>query len=189
MAIELHGKRCAQRDDDGLRVALHEIEQTEAYVQRLLFVAAGKQDVDKAARIIDCFEDLRSSLDPFAVHKEVSLTWSLDASIGDACVCDGPSLVAAVTNLVFNAMHVAKHVDVLLNTSQPGQLAVMVVDDGPGPSLEVQESLFEPFVTTKPEGLGLGLPLVRRASRRLGGDVQWSREGSKTIFNLTAKIQ
>lgn len=189
MAVELHRKRCKQRDDDGLRIAVHEIEQTESYVQRLLFVAAGKQDVDKPARIVDCYEDLRSSLNPLALHKGIALSWDLEASIADAQVADGPSWVAAVTNLVFNAMHVATQVNVRLNRREAGQLVITVEDNGPGPSIEVQENLFDPFITTKPEGLGLGLPFVLRASRRLGGDVQWLRKDSKTSFILTAKIQ
>ena len=189
MAVELHMKRCKQRPDDGLQIAVHEIEQTESYVQRLLFVAAGKQEIDKPARIIDCYEDLRSSLNPLAVHKGIALSWDLEAGIVDAQIVDGPSLVAAVTNLIFNAMHVATQVDVRLNRCQAGRLVITVEDNGPGPSIEVQENLFDPFITTKPEGLGLGLPLVLRASRRLGGDVQWLRKNSKTSFILTAIIQ
>jgi signal transduction histidine kinase len=188
MAIELHGKKCNQRDDEGLRIALHEIEQTESYVQRLLFVAAGKQDVDKPARVVDCFDDLKSSLNSIASHTGVKLTWHLDTSIHDAKVVDGPTLVAAITNLVFNAMHASSNVVINANLVGDGHLAVEVMDDGPGPSLEIQETLFDPFVTTKPEGQGLGLPLVRRASRRLGGDVHWLRKDFRTIFTLTAKI-
>lgn len=46
-----------------------------------------------------------------------------------------------------------------------------VKDDGPGLSLEAREQLFQPFATTKPDGLGLGLVISRGIMRSLGGDL------------------
>ena len=189
MAIELHGRRCEQRSDEGLRIALHEIGQTESYIQRLLVVAAGKQDVDRSMCVVDCFNDLRASLSSTAAHHQVTLTWLVESSIDGASVLDGPSLIAAVTNLVFNAMNVSNCVEVRAVRIRDARVSIEVIDNGPGPSPQIQETMFDPFITTKPEGLGLGLPLVRRASQRLGGDIHWLRKDSKTIFTLTARIQ
>jgi two-component system sensor histidine kinase PilS (NtrC family) len=46
-----------------------------------------------------------------------------------------------------------------------GQSAVVltVTDDGPGIAAEVRDTLFDPFITTRPGGSGLGLPVVHRA--------------------------
>jgi len=46
-----------------------------------------------------------------------------------------------------------------------------VVDDGPGLSSEVRESLFTPFVTAKPRGTGLGLTVVQKVAHAHGGRV------------------
>ena len=67
--------------------------------------------------------------------------------------------------------------------------AVTVSDDGDGPPSEVAGEIFEPFVTSKPEGLGLGLPLVARSARRLGGEVTWTRVDATTRFRLTFSVQ
>jgi len=49
-------------------------------------------------------------------------------------------------------------------------------DDGPGISSEVQDKLFEPFATTKPGGTGLGLYIVSRRVRELGGEISCSTD-------------
>ena len=46
-----------------------------------------------------------------------------------------------------------------------------IVDSGPGFPQEVLDHLFEPFVTTKPDGTGLGLIIMREACRLHGGDL------------------
>lgn len=188
MAVELHAKGCGQ-NDEGLSIALHEIEQTESYVRRLLDVAAGKQGIDKPAKVIDCVQDVQSSLGATANHMNKQLSWQVAPDIGSRVVQDGPSLVAAITNLVFNAMQSGREVSVYVALRGAKQVAIEVTDNGPGPAPEIRETLFEPFVTTKPEGLGLGLPLVRRAAQRLGGDVDWKRNETHTTFTLVANAE
>ena len=48
---------------------------------------------------------------------------------------------------------------------------VCVRDHGPGVSDEIRAHLFEPFNSTKPDGLGLGLAISRSIARRFGGDL------------------
>ncbi|MCU0751065.1 MAG: ATP-binding protein, partial [Akkermansiaceae bacterium] len=50
-------------------------------------------------------------------------------------------------------------------------VVIAIKDAGPGISPEVQPRLFEPFYTTKPEGLGLGLSISRSIAERLGGEL------------------
>ncbi len=56
------------------------------------------------------------------------------------------------------------------NEEQPGVL-LMIRDNGPGFADEVLERIFEPYVTTKPRGTGLGLPIVRRIIEDHGGRI------------------
>lgn len=50
-----------------------------------------------------------------------------------------------------------------------GWVRIDIEDNGPGMSPEVAQQVFRPFFTTKPQGLGLGLPLARRIVERMGG--------------------
>lgn len=52
---------------------------------------------------------------------------------------------------------------------QSGGCRIEVADDGPGMSAELQRQVMKPFFTTKPQGLGLGLPLAQRIVARLQG--------------------
>jgi signal transduction histidine kinase len=51
-------------------------------------------------------------------------------------------------------------------------ITIDVSDDGPGVPSEVRAKLFEPLVTSKKSGTGLGLALVRRVARAHSGDAE-----------------
>ena len=90
---------------------------------------------------------------------------------------DADLLQRAVFNLALNAVqaappagHVTLEVISLTVDQTPsglsfdrGAVALRVTDDGAGIPEAVRDSLFEPFITTKPGGSGLGLPIVHRA--------------------------
>jgi two-component system, NtrC family, nitrogen regulation sensor histidine kinase GlnL len=65
-------------------------------------------------------------------------------------------------------------------------IELCVIDDGPGVSPELVENLFEPFVSSKRGGRGLGLALVEKLVRDMGGIIQYAREGrpEMTVFRI-----
>ena len=63
-------------------------------------------------------------------------------------------------------------------------LAISVTDDGPGVPLDLREHLFEPFVTGKPGGTGLGLPVVHRAVEAHRGVVLVDSLSQGTCFTV-----
>lgn len=68
----------------------------------------------------------------------------------------------------------------------PLPIEICVIDDGPGPPADIAAHLFDPFVSGRPEGTGLGLALVEKLVRDMGGLVQYAREGvpERTVFRL-----
>jgi signal transduction histidine kinase len=68
-------------------------------------------------------------------------------------------------------------VRVRLDTKPTGEWVVLQVeDDGPGFPREVLEHLFEPFVSTRPDGTGCGLVTMREVCRLHGGDLEVENE-------------
>lgn len=90
---------------------------------------------------------------------------------------DATQLRQVVVNLAQNATHFAGasgRVEVHLQATAV-DATLTVDDDGPGIDPTIRNRLFEPLVTTRPGGIGLGLALVRRVVERHGGVVSASR--------------
>jgi two-component system nitrogen regulation sensor histidine kinase GlnL len=63
-------------------------------------------------------------------------------------------------------------------------LEVSVHDNGPGIPHDVAAHLFEPFITTKPKGTGLGLPLVAKLVADHGGTIDFETGPAGTVFRV-----
>jgi signal transduction histidine kinase len=91
---------------------------------------------------------------------------------------DADALTRVLANLFRNAVEAAP--DAVLEvtaTARAGRLELIVQDDGPGVPAELADRAFEPFVSTKERGTGLGLPLCMRVLACLGGDLQLLNPG------------
>ena len=82
-----------------------------------------------------------------------------------------PEMIRAVLlNLLLNACHASGTAGVELRTRvSEGWCTVEILDRGPGLPSEVRQHLFEPFVTTRQGGTGLGLPIANRLTVQQGG--------------------
>jgi len=70
-----------------------------------------------------------------------------------------------------------------------GVVMIDVSDDGPGVPAEISAKLFEPLVTSKKSGTGLGLALVRRVARAHGGDAELVPSPRGASFRITLRVQ
>ncbi len=108
---------------------------------------------------------------------------------------DPQQLKQVVINLVQNASESIGRDGTITLRSREGNArlkgkpteAVMleVQDDGPGVPPEVQERLFDPFYSTKPEGSGLGLSIAQRIMDKHGGALEFETEvGKGALFRI-----
>lgn len=107
----------------------------------------------------------------------------LEASSVSPVTVDALQLEQTLINLINNGIDAAAEagaapgcVTVRVTAVEKGA-RIEVEDNGPGVSQVVAANLFEPFVTTKQRGMGLGLALSRELIAAHGGTIDWQRAG------------
>ncbi|PEQ11265.1 PAS domain-containing sensor histidine kinase [Novosphingobium sp. PC22D] len=139
-----------------------------------------------ARRAIDVLDAGRTEAMP---KIEEEFDPSLPAVLGNA-----DSLVQILINLLSNAQEACREVPagrvvvrtrfasgLQLHTTDSGRpvrlpIELRVSDNGPGVDPAMREHIFEPFVTSKSSGQGLGLPLVRKLVRDMSGRISHERD-------------
>ncbi|MBA3710526.1 MAG: HAMP domain-containing histidine kinase [Planctomycetes bacterium] len=114
---------------------------------------------------------------------------SCDAPAEAFLMGDASRLRQVLVNLIVNALEAvhptAGNVVVAVRTDR-GRAIVVISDDGPGLPDEVRKALGVPFLTTKPDGVGLGLHVSLRILKRHGAAIEVdSRSGSGTAFTVS----
>jgi signal transduction histidine kinase len=97
---------------------------------------------------------------------------------------DASKFRQVLVNLIENAVHaVGDQGEVRVVAEVRGDDVVLAVEDsGPGVDPSIRARLFEPLMTTKAKGIGLGLPLVRRIVERHGGQATYDPRGGGARF-------
>jgi hypothetical protein len=196
LAIDLHRRRChppagRSAEDDGLAVAVRQLGIVEEEVRGLL--ALGQPASAAAAAVsLDVAEvcaEVRDLTTPRCVHVGVCL--ECDVPAGIVVVGRREALRAALVNLALNGIDAAGPggtVRIVADRAHD-RLRLVVEDSGPGPPPELADTLHEPFVTGKPEGIGLGLAVVKAVAEEHGGELSWSRSDGLTRFAISLPAQ
>lgn len=105
-------------------------------------------------------------------HPEVAY----DCTLADAppVIADQDLVKGILTNLLENAAEAAGEGGHILGKTwaENGRVAIEVHDSGPGLSEQARASLFEPTISFKKRGMGLGLSIARKSALLSGGDIQ-----------------
>ncbi|HXT00675.1 MAG TPA: HAMP domain-containing sensor histidine kinase [Elusimicrobiota bacterium] len=109
------------------------------------------------------------------------------AGAKDAAVMADPKLlgdsVKRLLDNAFDAMGGKGSAKVATGVGKEG-VWISVTDTGAGVDLKVKGSLFEPFITTKPKGLGLGLALSKKVLEAQGGSADYQPGAKGSTFRL-----
>lgn len=116
---------------------------------------------------------------------------------GCMVVVDRVQIQQVLINLMRNAMEAMRDSDrreLIVRVRAQGEelVAVEISDTGPGIPDDIAPQLFQPFVTSKPSGMGIGLSISKRIIESHGGEISVSRNdngGATFIFTLPAMTE
>jgi len=181
--------------DDKLREAIATIRNQsegikhflDAYYKMTHIPAPQKTAIDAT----DFFKSIKSMADIETANR------SLHENVCEFIVAKDMSLeidtklmTQALINLIRNALDAVASVrepSVRVTVSNSdGQPYISIEDNGPGISPEIADNLFQPFLTTKPGGSGVGLYLSRQIVRQHGGDLHLTgnAHGAKALIKF-----
>lgn len=167
---------------------LTSLRHLEALVKDMLQYAKGGKAKDQKVEISALLEGLKHSVEP-KVQQSHSLIRFHEKSPGLVVLGDQDALLTALENLVSNAIDiVSEHAEIDVSAAldeKRHQVDITVADNGPGLSEAMNEKIFEPFFTSRAQGTGLGLAVVRAVAEAHGGEA-WvkSVKGRGAVFGL-----
>ncbi len=176
-AIEssLYLLRARTGDDERVRKHLdrigEQVRTANGIITNLLDLIHDRPVVPESVRLADLVEGAAG-----AISRPPEVAFSAEGLAELPPVRGDPGQIRQVfVNLIENAVHAASPRGQIRveGWQRDGAVEVAVQDSGPGVDPATRRRLFEPLVTTKARGIGLGLALARRIVERHGGSVRY----------------
>lgn len=181
----------AQRLSDALAKAGEQALRAGEVIRRLREFAA-RGETERGIESLRAIVDEAAALALVgAAEKGIASTFRCDPAV-DQVLADRVQIQQVVLNLIRNAIDAMgeaprRELSVSIERAEDGMARVSVSDTGPGISPEIAGELFQPFVTTKAEGMGVGLSISRTIVESHGGRI-WVEPtpggGATFRFNL-----
>ena len=158
-----------ERDQRGLSDVLEEVDRMRALTDDLLDLSADRPLAEAEVDLAQILSDAARAAE--ATHADLRIRLELPEALP---VRGDPGRLRQVfANLLQNAAQAQRSGEIQVTASAGGdELRVRVIDQGPGVPAEVRSRLFEPFVTSRAQGTGLGLAVARRLIVRHGGALE-----------------
>lgn len=192
-AAQLLDAELADREQrEYTRIIIHEADRLRNLVDRIM---GSYRPIDTAPlNIHEVLEHVRKLVQAEA-REGLTITRDYDPSL-PPIRGDREQLIQVVLNIVRNAVEAMDGKgEIRLRTRVVGPryigkrwhhrvLAVDIEDDGPGIEEAIQERIFYPMITTRPEGNGLGLSIAQDVIHRHGGTIELASQPGRTCFSL-----
>jgi two-component system, LuxR family, sensor kinase FixL len=178
---------------DALGKAAEQAVRAGHIIRRLReFVARGESDrrIESLPKLI---EDASTLALVGARENGISVSFRLDPK-ADLVLADRIQIQQVLVNLIRNAIETMidtageRQLEIATVANSDDVAEISVADTGAGLAPEVAAHLFQPFITTKRKGMGLGLSICRTIVEAHGGKI-WveNRPGGGTVFRFTLR--
>ncbi|MCK5095207.1 MAG: PAS domain-containing protein [Spirochaetes bacterium] len=174
-----------------LTIVKEEIDRLNSIVQDFLFavrpmsLSLGKENINGILR--DLIDFLKYEL----LEADIEVKLDLDDELPDVVV-DSKYLKQALLNIIKNSAEAIKSggkISIKTEEEKDGDVVIHIMDDGEGIPESIMSKIFEPYFTTRKSGTGLGLVIVYKIIRELGGDLTVkSEEGEGTLFKIKLHV-
>lgn len=169
------------------------LRQIEAMIGDMLMFAGGGRRDDERLGIDELFAEAAG---------QVMARWprhvrlAVEGGRGLAIRGSRTAVLGALTNLLNNAAEALQGsetdepaIRLRAESDRGDRILLRVRDNGPGVPADIREQIFEPFYTTRPQGTGLGLAVVRSVAEAHGGELMLGTPhagGAEFIISLPA---
>ncbi|MEO9914345.1 ATP-binding protein [Parasphingorhabdus sp.] len=178
-----------------------EVERVVNLLNRMQTLSSNQPAQTQAVNIHTLIDRARRSIET-ATGQVVKIHDKFDPSLPDALI-DPDAMMQVLTNLFANAVDATKHlaepeIQIVTRYSFGASLSaqgetsairlpiqIMICDNGPGVPAELEREIFSAFVSTKKEGQGLGLALVKKLMRDMNGRIRYDRETLDEMSRFT----
>ncbi len=170
-----------------LGTAQTEIGRLDTILKQFLQAMRPTKPERVPTKLHELLEESLDALSPEIQSREIQVKLDLSPDLPSLDL-DPTQIKQALYNVVRNAYQAVNTPDgsILIQTSVTDyEVTLAISDNGSGISPETMGSMFEPFQTTKADGTGLGMLIVRRILREHGGELEVeSEEGAGTTVTL-----
>lgn len=169
-----------------VRSCLEEIGRLDRVVQSLLLVARRSNRQDTPVALGPLVDERARLLHGAATARSITLRRDGDATV----IGDRDELARAFDNLLRNAIEASPPNQTVVAhlSTEDGAATVRIIDHGDGVPDERRAELFEPFFTSKADGMGLGLWLTRSLIEAVGGSLEYERGEGTTVFRVSIPL-
>jgi signal transduction histidine kinase len=203
MALDLHRRSCESgQTDENLSVAERQLTLMEQHLRRFLALGRAEDRPHVPVELDRLVRDVLPLVRTTAAHVGVQLEYD---PVGEELTVEGDpqSLQQIVVNLLLNGIEAVTTAGpsdqspptesprsetprrVTASVGQRGDSAVVSVrDTGAGPDANIAGTMFQPLISDKADGAGLGLAVAREIAERHGGRLTWKRVDEETSFEF-----
>jgi len=190
LARRLSGKfPPASSEGEKVMVIRQQAERLEKLVMEMLFFAKPMKLSLEPSDLYHLLAEAKKAVQEIMKNSEVNI----DLPTETPCTChfDHEKMMLVIVNLFSNAIEASagdENITVLMQDDSD-KISIEISDRGTGIPENIKENIFEPFVTGKPKGTGLGLPICKKIVEAHSGHLEYSNnaDGGTTFRILLPK--